>query len=179
MQRPKRKQPMQQMELPGDLVTVTGAAAELTLNKSTVSRQVRALGLPLYGGKFSLSAYKAAREESLDPGQQRAAATQSASTYQAHRTDLERTKAIKAGIELAQLQGSLLDRRAVEDFLATAAREMREAMTRRWRTLAAELAGLDARQIEDAGICSDEKLLADLAQRFETMSAPEDAASAV
>ncbi len=51
-----------------DLVTVTGAAERLQVNKSTVSRQLRRFGiLPDARGLFSFAAFAAARAAALNP----------------------------------------------------------------------------------------------------------------
>jgi len=139
----------------------------LGLSPSTLSRQVANGTIPNRGTddapRVSLSEVQRAREDNLDPAQQRGTAPE---TFHAHRTNLEATKATKAQLELAQMLGQTVARSEVEEEVANAVRELRDTLLRRWRVLAVELEGLSAREIEAKGLASDESALQELARKL-------------
>ena len=155
-----------------DIVGVREAARQLNVNASTISRQLRAGIIPNRGTdrdpKVSVEEARRARQNNLDPSQQRGAHTAPASSgYTASRSELEAAKAAMAQLDLAEKLGLTVAREDIEDAIATAARELRDALARRWRALAVELQGLTAREIEAKGMASDEAVLADLTVKLE------------
>jgi|SRR5262245_30824789 len=167
-----------EVEAPADVVGIREAARALNLSPSTLSRQVSDGKIPNRGTadapKVSLAEVQKAREDNLDASQQRA----SQPSYAEHRATLEATKAQKAALELAGMLGQTVARAEVEEAIATAARELRDALLRRWRTLAVELEGLSAREIEARGTLSDETALAELVRKLVDDKRDEPAVSA-
>jgi hypothetical protein len=168
-------------EAPTDVVGIREAATALEVAASTISRQVKNGIIPNRGSAFapkvSISEARTARAERLDPAQRRPPQIQAAAVtpgYNTHRTAHEETKAKKAALELAQMQGDLVARAEVEDFLATVARQFRDKLLHRWRTLAVELEGLPAREIEAKCLAGDEALLSSLADEFESWGSDAD-----
>lgn len=156
-----------------DIVGVREAARQLKVNASTISRQVRAGIIPNRGTdrepKVSVTEAKNARETGLDPAQQRRPITMQGghALPSTSRGELEAAKAAIAQLDLAEKLGLTLSRADVEDALATVAREFRDALARRWRILAIDLQGLNAREIEAKGMASDEAVLAELVVKLE------------
>lgn len=161
-----------------DIVGVTEAARAIGVHKSTISRQIAAGKIPNRGTasapKVSITEARQARADNIDPAQQRAAPTTGSAN--AHRADYEEARARMAQLDLAEKLGLVVPRADIEDAIATATRELREALARRWRVLALELQGMTAREIETKGMASDEAVLAELAVKLD---ADADEAAAV
>lgn len=163
---------MNEHTLPDDLTDVEVAAAALGIAPSTLYRDIQSGRVRKYGSrratKVSVAEARRAREDTLDPSMQRPAASVTrVGDYLGHRSDLEAVKAQKAALELAKMLGQTVDRTAVEEAIETAAREFRNALLRRWRTLSIEFEGLSAREIEVKGLASDEAVLLELMRKLE------------
>lgn len=145
-----------------DIVGIREAARELGKSPSTISRQVRNGLIPNRGTdtepKVSIAEARSARSAGL---------VQKQPTLGTFRTDHERVKAEKADLELQRLKGLLVSRADVEEFLAEQGSKLRDALLRRWRELARELAGLTPREIEEKGLAADELALSVFAAQLE------------
>ena len=160
--------------LPTDIIGIRAAGAILGVAASTISRQVKAGIIPNRGTckepKVSIVEATAARKGNIDPAQQRApegADLAANNSYHANRADREWVRAQKEKLEYAQILGTVMLRADAEDKFSTFGRHIREALAIRWRTLATELQGLSAIEIERAGTKADEDLLTRIVAEIE------------
>jgi DNA-binding MurR/RpiR family transcriptional regulator len=135
-------------------MTITEIAAEVGVNKSTVSRQARRHNLVGPDGKVELDDYRRLREGGLDPALQTTGrqAIGSGNEANGELADARRRKlaaeAEQAELDLAKRRGELVERAAVAEALSPLLRKLRDDLLTLPRDHIAD-PGLSA-QLEDA-----------------------------
>lgn len=120
-------------------MTMTAIAAELGVNKSTVSRQAHAWGIVGPDKMVNIEEYKRRRAGDLDPALQTrgpaaggqlnlGAQQQDDSEFQRERTRKMAADAARADLELQVRRGELVPRTVVAGVIGPAARQLRERL---------------------------------------------------
>jgi len=135
-------------------LTITEVAAEIGVNKSTVSRQVRRHGLVGPDGRVDLEEYRRWREGGLDPALQTSGRQVFASSgetagelAEARRRKLT-AEAEQAELDLAKRRGELVERSVVAEAISPCLRKLRDDLLALPRDHVAD-PGLSA-QLEEA-----------------------------
>jgi len=131
------------------LVGVAAAAKELGISREALAQNVREGIVPNHGtaarAKIDIEEARAIREGTLQPerrGREFQSATPQLSQLQKMRMAVEATRVQKAKIQIAELEGRLVNRAEVEAAIFGAARDLRQALLALSARLAGDLAGL-------------------------------------
>lgn len=151
-------------------LTITEIAAAVGVHKSTVSRQVRALGIVGADGKVDLDQYKQARE-GLDPGLQttgrEAAVVVPRQVLADARTRKMTAEAEARELDLARRKGELIDVRSVDSAAGIVFGRAVAAFLDMWSPLSVRLATMtDPGAIAEAGTAATKQVMARLHQEF-------------
>ena len=158
----------QQGKLDTPRMSITAIAAACNLNKSTVSRQTRAARLVGADGLVELAKYQAHRANGLDPSLQTSGPgleSAGSMSFNEARTANENLKAQRLTLELAELDGRLIDRHKVVALVQELGQAERDAILA-WPSRAAALLAAELKIDQHAlHVALDASLRAHLTER--------------
>lgn len=154
-------------------LTITEVAAHVGVHKSTVSRQVRRLGLVGADGKVDLDQYQAMRATGLDPALQTTGrladvgGSGDSGDLAEARLRKMKAEAEEREMKVAQQKGELFARSAVDAAAEAAGGRLKAAFLEIWPDLSIEFARMtDAAAIAEAGQRATRAVMARLHEEF-------------